>query len=112
MTEQKMSSDAQEKLQQLQMIEQSLQASLSQKQSFQVQQVEIKSALEALSGKQRAYKIIGNILVDTSAESLRKELEEKNEIVQIRLRALDKQEEKIKEKSKVLQSEVLRAMKK
>jgi len=101
-----------EKLQQLQMMEQSVQAIVGQKQNFQMQQLEIDSAIENLKGKQKAFQIIGNILVEKDAESLKKELSEKKNMVSIRLKALEKQEEQIKEKSQKLQSEVLKGMKK
>lgn len=106
-----LSKDAQEKLQQLQMIEQSLQASLSQKHGFQSQQLEIDSALSHLTGKKTAYRIIGNLMVESDAESLRKDLTEKKEKLQIRIKNLEKQEEKVKARAESLQKDVLDGMK-
>ena len=54
------------KIQQLQMIEQSLQSNLVQKQGFQAQLMEMESAISEIkkSGK-TAYKIIGNVIQST-----------------------------------------------
>ena len=112
MTDDKIPMDTQEKLQQLQMIEQSLQASLMQRQNFQVQQIELESALNEIKDKKTAYKIIGNLMVSSDAESLRNELEQKLETTKIRLKNMEKQEEKIREKAQALQKEVLEGMKK
>lgn len=112
MTEQKNSKETEEKLQQLQLIEQSINASAAQKQAFQAQQMELESALEELKNKKTAYRIIGNVMVETDVEKLRKELERKKELTELRIKALEKQEEKISEKAKNLQEEVLKGMKK
>ena len=52
------SKESEKKLSQLQMLEQSMQNLLMQKQQFQVQQVEIESALNELENVDEAYKII------------------------------------------------------
>jgi len=57
------STEAEKKLNQLQLVEQSMQNLLMQKQQFQLQQVEIESALKELENVDEAYKIIGNIMV-------------------------------------------------
>jgi len=107
-----MGKDAQEKLQQLQMMEQSLQASFVQKQGFQAQQIEIESALSQLTDKKSAHKIIGSIMVETSVDDLKKELEEKKEKLHLRIKNLDKQEEKVKDKAESLQKAILEGMNK
>ena len=104
--------DAQEKLQQLQIMEQSLHATLAQKQNFQAQQLEVESAISQLSGKKTAYRIIGSIMIESDAESMKKELEEKKEKIDIRIKSLDRQEEKVKSKAESLQKDVLEGMKK
>ncbi len=96
-----------EKIQQLQLLEQNLSNFLMQRQQFQLQLIEIDSALEELKGKKTAYKIIGNIMVATSTEELEKELMDKKKTSELRVSSMEKQEERLKEKSKALRTEVL-----
>lgn len=103
--------DAQEALSRLQLLEQNLQNVLVQKQQFQTQLYELESALKELHGNQPAYKIIGNIMVATKKEDLEKELQQKKELIDLRLQNLEKQEKQFKDKTKQLQEEVLTSVK-
>ncbi len=102
----------QEKLQQMQMIEQSIQQFALQRQQFQSQLLEINSALEELDKSEKSYKIIGNIMINTDKETLKKDLAQKKESAEIRIKTLENQEVKMKEKSKEMQSEVMDKLKK
>ncbi len=104
--------NAEQKISQLQMFEQGLQSFLQQKQQFQGQMMEIESALEELTGAKEAYKIVGNIMVKTDKDELQKDLGSKKEMLEIRIRAIEKQESQLKEKAKKLQEEVLQQLKK
>ncbi len=106
------SKDAEQKISQLQLLEQSLQNLLLQRQQFQAQLTEIESALNELKDTKQSYKIIGNIMVDSSKEDLKKDLTKKKEMVELRIKSLEKQEENIKEKQKKVQKEVLSKIKK
>ncbi len=99
-----------DKIQQLQMIEQSLSNLLMQRQQLQSQIVEADSALTELDNTKEAYKIVGNIMVSGDKEKLKEEIKGKKEIVELRIKKIIKQEEDIKEKSKKIQSEVLDKM--
>lgn len=99
------------KIQQLQMIEQSLTNLLMQRQQFQSQLIEIESALAELEKTQKVFKIIGNIMVDSKKEDIKKDLIIKKETYDIRIKNLQKQEDNIKEKAKLIQSQVLNEMK-
>ena len=100
------------RIQQLQLIEQKVQNLLVQKQNFAAQQVEIESALEQLKGKTKAFKIIGNIMVESDAISLVRDLTEKKKRVDMRIKSVEKQEEQLKTQAKGIQAEVLKSMKK
>lgn len=100
------SKETEEKIAQLQLYEQSLQNILIQKQQFQSQSLEIESALKELEATKEAYKIVGNIMVSSKKEDLKKDLESKKEVVSLRIKALEKQENQIREKAKKLQEEV------
>ncbi len=96
----------------LQMMEQNLQGFLLQKQSFQSQLVEVESALSELGKTSVAYRIIGNVMVATGKDELQKELEQKKEMLTLRLTTLEKQEGKLKEKASRMQGEIMEEMKK
>jgi prefoldin beta subunit len=105
-----MSETPQEKINELQMAEQAMQSYLQQKQTFQAQQLEIESALKELGDSDEAYKIVGNIMVKSSSTDLKKELESKKELVSVRLKAIEKQENSLKEKTQKLQEDILKNM--
>ena len=107
-----MEKGTEKKIGQLQLLEQNLQNFSMQKQTFQAQLLEVDNALEELSKtKQESYKIIGPIMVQTPAEDLKKDLESRKEIVDLRIKTLEKQESQIKEKAEKLQQEVRKEMK-
>jgi prefoldin beta subunit len=102
--------ESEEKIAQLQLLEQNMQNFLMQKQQFQMQLTEISSALDNLEGAQKSYKIVANIMIDANKEDLGKELKQKKEMLEIRIKNLEKQEESIREKSQKIQKEVLGTM--
>jgi len=104
--------DAENKINQLQIMEQSVQNLTMQKQQFQMQQVEIESAINELDKVEEAYKIVGNIMVLSKKDDLKKDLTSKKDIIGLRIKSLEKQESQLKEKSSKLQEEVLKGMKK
>ncbi len=104
------SSGSEKKISQLQMLEQSMQNLLMQKQQFQLQQVEIESALKELENVEEAYKIVGNIMVLSKKDDLKKDLDSKKEVVGLRIKNMEKQEGQLREKASKLQEEVLKEM--
>ena len=106
-----MEKTTEDKIQQLQMIEQGMQNFLMQKQQFQTQLVEIESALTELEKTDTAYKIVGNIMVSSDKEELLNELKSKKEVVELRIKTLEKQESQMKEKAGTMQSEVMEKLK-
>ena len=104
--------DQEEKIEQLQLFEQNLQGFLMQKHGLQSQLIEIESALKELEATEVSYKIIGNIMVRAKKEDLKKDLTQKKEILDLKMKSLEKQEERIKERAQKTQSEVLKEMKK
>ncbi|MBW2974329.1 prefoldin subunit beta [Candidatus Woesearchaeota archaeon] len=106
-----LSKETEQKISQLQLYEQSLQNILIQKQQFQSQSIETESALKELESTKEAYKIIGNIMVAAGKEDLKKDLESRKESAQIRIKALEKQEDQIREKAKKIQEEVSKSIK-
>ena len=106
------SKDTEQKIGQLQMLEQSLQSFLGQKQQFQAQLVEIDSAIGELEDTQKAYKIVGNIMVETDKNELKADLSSKKEMLELRIKTMEKQETQVREKASKIQSDILSKMKK
>ncbi len=99
------------KISRMQLLEQNIQNFLMQKQQFNAQLVEVNSALEEIEKTDTAYKIIGNVMVLSKKEDLKKDLQSRREMAELRIKAIEKQENEIKEKAKKLQQEVLSEMK-
>ncbi|MBU0457263.1 MAG: prefoldin subunit beta [Nanoarchaeota archaeon] len=100
------------KISQLQILQQNLQNTLLQKQQIQNSIVEFESALSELKVTDKAYKIIGNIMVASSKDNLSKDINEKKDIAVIRLNNFVKQEERLKKNIEELQKEVVDKFKK
>ncbi len=104
--------DTQLKIEQLQILEQNIQNFSMQKQQFQSQGIELDNALAELKKPtEKVYKIIGNIMVASEKENVKKELEGKKEVINLRINAVDKQTNQLKEKASKLQQEVLEKLK-
>ncbi len=95
---------------QLQLLQQNLQNILLQKQQFQNQLAEIDSALENVQGAEKAYKIVGHIMIASSPEKLTPELEEKKEMLALRLKNYIAQEEKLKKSMEAVQKEAVKEL--
>ncbi len=106
-------SKTEKKIQDLQAIEQNLQAFLSQKQSFQIELNEVNNALAELkkSGDE-VYKILSNIMVKSNKKDLDIELNEKKKILDLRINSIEKQEKLIEESALKLRNEINEAISK
>ena len=63
-----------------------------------MQLVEIKKALEEIEKtKDDVFKVSGPILIKTSKDDVRKDLEDKTEFMELRVKTLEKSEQKLKE---------------
>ncbi len=102
----------QDKISRLQSLEQNVQQYVMRRQQFSQQLMEIESALKELESSPEAYKIVGNIMVKTSKDQLKKELAERKELADMRIQSLDKQEQKVTEKVEELKKEVMAEIKK
>lgn len=104
--------ETEQKINQLQMFEHSLQNFLGQKQQFQIQLVEIESALSEIGQTEKSYKIIGNIMVEADKNELKADLESKKEMLELRIKTMERQESAVREKASKLQAEILKKIKK
>lgn len=100
------------KINQLQIVEQNLQQLLLQKQQFQSKLIEIDSALEELEKSEDAYKIIGNVMIKSSKDELTNDLKEKKEKSELRIKTIENQEKRVKEKAEALRKEIMKELEK
>jgi prefoldin beta subunit len=104
--------EIQEKVAELQLLQQRLQVFLAQKQQLQLQSIEIESALKELKKtKKPAYQLVGELLIEKKSADLEKELNERKSDIELRIKTLEKQESKIKDKAQDLQKDLAQAMK-
>jgi prefoldin beta subunit len=109
----KMNKDAQNQIEKLQMIEQKTQTFLMQKQNFQSQLLEIENALNELEhSKGEVYKIVGNIMISSEKTKLKEDLDNKKDVLALRIKNIEKQENKLKEEASQIQNEVMNNLKK
>jgi prefoldin beta subunit len=102
MAEIRLSPEAQQILMELQTFQQQMQTVLMQKESLSIQNMEIEKALEELGKNEHddVYKAIGPILIKSTKKDLTKELNEKKETIDLRIKSLQKQEARLKDKLK------------
>lgn len=97
--------DINDKINNLSTLEQSLQHITNQKKSFQNQLIETESALNELG--EETFKIIGNFMFKKDSSQIKNELEEKKDLLNIRIKSFEKEELEIEKKFKTLQEEVM-----
>lgn len=94
---------------QLQTVQQQLQMVLSQKIQLENSLKEIEDAIkevEKANDDTPIFKSVGTVLVKTVKEEILKELNERKETIEVRIRALSRQEDKLKERLQELQDKV------
>jgi prefoldin beta subunit len=111
--EKQISKATQEKIQELQIMQQRLTLFAAQKQQLQLQTLDVEAALKELEGtKAPAYKLIGELLIEKPITELKKELNDKKSDIELHLKTIEKQENKIKESALEIQKEVTKSLEK
>lgn len=93
--------EAQQLIAQMQTFQAQYQTIAVQKESIALQGVETDKALEELKKikeREEVFKIVGPVLVKSTKAEMLKELSEKKEMAEVRMKSIDKQEEKLREK--------------
>ena|SRR3989338_2541434 len=106
-----MEEDQKKKVEQLQVLDQNMQNLTAQKQQFNTQLFETDSALTELNKGREFFKIIGNIMVSSNKEDLEKDLTQRKEILELRIKTLEKQESKYREEIQKIQKDLMDLMK-
>lgn len=109
MPEVKIPPKAKDLLNKLQAFQQQLQNIVTQKRYLEAQKGETENALkelEKLEEKTEVYKSVGPILIKNKKKDTEKELKEKQETVDLRIKSFEKQEKKIREVIEELQKKL------
>ena len=104
--------ETQGKIKELQTFEQNLHSILMQKQAFQLELNETENALMELKNTtEPVYKMVGSIMIKADKEKIEKDLMHKKELLNIRLKSIEKQEKTIESDSEKLREEVMKKLK-
>ena len=102
-----------QKIQEMQMLEQNLQNLLLQKQAFQMEFSETESALQAIEDSgDEVFKIIGQLMIKTEKSKIKEELENKKKMLELRTKTIETQETSLTKQLEILRDEVMKTMKK
>ena len=96
----------QNKIQEVQIIEQNLQNLLLQKQAFQMEISETKAAKKEIEKSEDIFKIIGQLMIKTDKEKTMEELMNKEKILDLRMKSIEKQEASLIERSENLKKDI------
>jgi prefoldin beta subunit len=94
----------------LQQVQQQLQLLMLQKQNIQLQAGEVENALKEIdkSPEKTMFEIVGTIMIKKERQDLLSSLSEKKEILELRLRTLDKQINNLTKKAQELQDKIMK----
>jgi len=96
------------KIQEMQIFEQSLQNILLQKQAFQMELSETKTALDSVKDSgDEVFKIIGQLMIKSKKEAILDDLSNKKKLLDLRLKNLEKQEDSLTKQLEDLREEIL-----
>lgn len=94
------------KIQEIQMLEQNLQNLLLQKQAFNMELLETKSAKKEIENAgDDVFKIIGQLMIKSDKLKIGAELSNKEKLLELRVKSLEKQEILLTEKIDALRKE-------
>jgi len=101
------------KIQEMQILEQSLQNIFLQKQAFQMELSETESALNEIEkAGDEVFKIIGQLMIKTDKSKVKDELLNKKKILDLRLKTLQKQETALSNKIEEIREEIMKSVNK
>lgn len=105
--------DHDNKIQEMQFLEQNLQNLLFQKQAFQMELSETQAALKELekSGDE-VFKIIGQLMIKTDKPKIKDELFNKEKVLSLRTKTIEKQENSLTKELEKLREELIESKKK
>jgi len=110
--EKNLNEEMQNKIQEIQILEQNLRNLLLQKQAFQIELNETENALsEILNSKDDVFKLIGQIMIKSNKDKLSEELKKKKELLSLRLDSIEKQESEATKNLEELRKDIMKNIK-
>lgn len=97
------------KLQDFEAMRQTYLSVLYQKEKIEEELMEVENAVKELNNlpnDKKVYKLVGNVLIEKGKDDLIKELEERKEVLNIRLQSIGKQESTLKDRLSKMQIEI------
>jgi prefoldin beta subunit len=96
-----------QKIQEMQMLEQKLQNTILQKQAFQMEMAETDAALaEIEKAGDEVFKVIGQLMIKSDKIKIKEELLNKQKILELRINAFEKQEKFLTEQLEKFRDEI------
>lgn len=101
------------KIQEIQILEQSLHNLSFQKQAFQLEMSEVAESLGSLeSSGEEVFKIIGQMMIKSDKKKIKEELLNKQKLLELRIKSIEKEENSLAEKVSSLREELIKPSKK
>ncbi len=102
-----LNSKANQKIEELQVIENNLQNFLSQKQAIQIELNGVENAINELKeSDDEVYKIVSSVMLKTTKTKLNEHLEEKKKLLEMKIDSVEKQEKILEKRSLELRKEI------
>ena len=96
-----------DKIHQIQLMENNLQNLFMQKQAFQMELFESQSAIKEIENSdEEIFKIIGQLMIKADKQKTEEDLSNKERILKLRIKTIEKQEDSLTEKMETLRKEV------
>ena len=103
-----MDQETQQKIQELQSMEQNLNNLVMQKQAFQMELTETENALSEISkSKDDVFKLVGNIMIKADKKKTEDDLTKKKDLLSLRLKSIDSEEKSLTDNAEALKKEVM-----
>ncbi len=100
-------------IEEMQILEQKLQNLFLQKQSFQMELSETQTALKEIENSgDDIFKVVGQLMIKTEKLKVNEELSNKEKILDLRMKSIEKQESSLMEELGKLRDKVMKTMKK
>ena len=99
----------QDKIQEMQILDQNVQNLFLQKQSFQIEISETQSALKEIENSgDEIFKMIGQLMIKSDKAKIKEELLNKEKFLDLRIKSIEKQESYLTEKLEKLREEIIK----
>ena len=103
----KNNSNSEEKIREIQILDQTLQNLILQKQAFQMELSEVQSAKKEIKNSNEIFKIVGQLMVKTDREEASKELDNKEKLISLRIKSIENQEKSLSNRIEDIRKELI-----